>query len=72
MIQIEVFFSIYGYDQQGQPMKVPSAGGSRLLKIHRPVVVPSVSTNSELISAQALSGILATPSEIAGADSSVY
>ena len=72
MIQIEVFFSIYGYDQQGQPMKVPSAGGSRLLKIHRPVVVPSVSTNSELISAQALDDIRPTPSSISEADSSVY
>jgi len=41
-LQIEVFFSVYGQDQQGQPMKTPGPGGSRLLKIQRPVMVPSV------------------------------
>lgn len=41
-LQLEVFFSIYGQDQQGQTMKTPGPGGSRLLKIHRPVIVPSV------------------------------
>ena len=41
-LQIEIFFSMFGQDQKGQPMKHPGPGGSRLLKIQRPVIVPSV------------------------------
>lgn len=42
-LQIELYFSIYGQDPRGQPMKYAGPGGSRMLKINRAVVVPSVS-----------------------------
>lgn len=40
---VEVFFTMFGQDQQGRAMKHPAPGGSRLLKIKRDVIVPSVS-----------------------------
>ncbi|KAL1405312.1 hypothetical protein Q8F55_008939 [Vanrija albida] len=38
---LEVFFSVYGEDDKGQPMKVPGPGGLRMLRVSRPVVLPS-------------------------------
>lgn len=39
----EVFFSVYGEDEKGKPMTRPGAGGLKILRINRPVLVSSVS-----------------------------
>lgn len=38
----EVYFSVHGEDDQGQTMAKPGPGGLRVMRISRPVVVPSV------------------------------
>lgn len=42
-IVLEVFFSVFGEDDRGRPMKTPGPGGLRMLRISRPVILPSVS-----------------------------
>ena len=39
----EVFFSIWGKTELGQDMSRPGPGGLQVMRIKRPVVVPSVS-----------------------------
>lgn len=42
-IVLEVAFSVWGEDDLGNKMDIPTFGGLRLLKVSRPVIVPSVS-----------------------------
>lgn len=46
-INLEVFFSVFGEDDRGQKMKIPGPGGLRMLRISRPVILPSVSRDCE-------------------------
>lgn len=42
----EIYFSIYGETDQSQKKTRPGPGGLRVLKISRPIIVPSVSENA--------------------------
>lgn len=48
----EVFFSIWGKTELGQDMSRPGPGGLQVMRIKRPVVVPSVSPDRARASAQ--------------------
>lgn len=41
---LEVFFSVFGEDDRGEKMRVSGPGGLRMLRVSRPVTLPSVST----------------------------
>jgi hypothetical protein len=41
MLVYEVYFSVWGEDQTGQPMAVPGPGGLRFLQVTRPLILPS-------------------------------
>lgn len=38
---LEVFFSVYGQDHHGRPLKSPGPGGLRMLRVSRPTMIPS-------------------------------
>lgn len=40
---LEVFFSVYGEDDRGRPLKQRGPGGLRMLRITRPAMIPSCS-----------------------------
>lgn len=40
---LEVFFSVYGEDDRGRPLQTPGPGGLRMLRVGRPVMIPSCS-----------------------------
>ncbi|BEI83818.1 hypothetical protein CcaverHIS002_0404220 [Cutaneotrichosporon cavernicola] len=46
---LEVFFSVWGEDDRGEPMKVPGPGGLRLLRVSRPITLPSCALIPEVI-----------------------
>ncbi|KLT41789.1 hypothetical protein CC85DRAFT_247074 [Cutaneotrichosporon oleaginosum] len=43
---LEVFFSVWGEDDRGEAMKLPGPGGLRMLRVSRPITLPSVNPNS--------------------------
>jgi hypothetical protein len=42
---LDIFFSIQGETEAGEPMAKPGAGGLRVLRVNKPAIVPSVSNN---------------------------
>jgi hypothetical protein len=44
----EVFFSVWGINDQGETMVRPGPGGLQVMRFKKPVVVPSVSPTSLL------------------------
>lgn len=44
----EMFFSIWGETATGEAMKMPGPGGLRVMRVTRPVVVPSVGPSVEI------------------------
>lgn len=39
----EIYFSVWGETDKGEPMSKPGPGGLRFMKVQRPIAVPSVS-----------------------------
>jgi hypothetical protein len=39
----EIYFSLWGETDKGDPLKLPGPGGLRFMKVQGPIVVPSVS-----------------------------
>jgi hypothetical protein len=46
---LEVFFSVWGEDDRGEPMKLPGPGGLRMLRVSRPITLPSCALIPEVI-----------------------
>lgn len=41
MLVYEVYFSVWGEDDRGQPMPHPGPGGLRFLQVTKPLILPS-------------------------------
>lgn len=46
---LEVFFSVYGEDDRGEKMRIPGPGGLRMLRVSRPITLPSCALIPEVI-----------------------
>ncbi|CAK9786974.1 unnamed protein product [Cutaneotrichosporon oleaginosum] len=46
---LEVFFSVWGEDDRGEAMKLPGPGGLRMLRVSRPITLPSCALIPEVI-----------------------